>query len=75
MTELCLKNGGHHKCEHYDKENGDCFAATSIKGPCECEYKKYCHIPRQQLQEKIKNNFGEKKEDCTFYKMFVKDCN
>lgn len=69
LTSICTKNGGHHKCPHYDKGNGNCFAETSKKGPCDCEFKQYCHIPRQETRML----FEKVKEECDFYKMFTED--
>jgi len=55
---------GHHEC----KEKG-CYAKTMSKGPCECLYKESCHIPRQTLQTEFREKYGQKLEDCDFYKL------
>jgi hypothetical protein len=57
---------GHNDCN----EKG-CFSRTSIdKGACKCPYKGSCHIPRQYIQEKIRQEHsGRTIEDCDFYKL------
>lgn len=72
LTEICSKNGGHHECPHYDKNDGDCFKETSLKGPCNCEFKASCHVQRQKAQEGFRECFNETEKDCDFYKIFIK---
>lgn len=61
---------GHNSCN----ENENCFMKTSTeKGPCDCEYKCHCHVPRQEAQIYLQSIDDDKKEDCTFYEMFIKD--
>jgi len=64
LGDIC-KN--HNQCEF----QVPCYQKTwTEKGACECPYKKSCHIPRQYLQARIREeNPGRTIEDCDFYKM------
>jgi hypothetical protein len=55
---------GHHDC----KEAG-CFSKTNIdKGVCDCPYKASCHVSRQYLQKRFREEDSDYKvEDCDFY--------
>lgn len=58
---------GHHDCKEYG-----CFGKTSIdKGACDCKYKSWCHLFRQQHQYESRMNPENPKytkvEQCWFY--------
>jgi len=62
MEDSCQ---GHNNCKEQE-----CFSRTSIdKGPCDCPYKGSCHLPRQNLQEEFRTNYGDNVESCDFYKL------
>lgn len=60
----------HHNCPIA----GECMQQTSItKGACDCPHKAHCHIPRQWLQAKFKDE--DPSHVCSFIKYFEEDKN
>lgn len=59
---------GHHDCA----VSGKCFSERSFtEGACDCPHKRSCHIPRQWLQNRFKEE--NPKHVCSFIQYFKEE--
>ena len=57
LPKPCYGNSSGHYCNYECPTNQGCYSVTMAKwGICDCQFKPSCHISRQKLQAKFKQN-------------------
>lgn len=58
----------HHNCEY----RGDCNVTTNQNGPCDCPHKRNCHVGRQSIQAKFREEDPRRTiQHCHFWGYFA----
>lgn len=69
LPKPCYGNSIGYYCNYECSKNEGCYAVTMQKwGVCNCKFRPNCHIPRQMIQENLKEENSN--HECDFKKYF-----